>query len=186
VPDITTTGGALLGLLSKGPRSGYDLITFADRSIAHFWPISRALVYRELARLEQLGMAKATMVKGRKAPDKRTYTISRAGANALAEWLDEPSLGTGRVKNEILLKCFFADRMSGDRLEALLDDYRAALLADLADLESITARLDGVPRARYARLTARHGIHSTRAHLAWIEEVWTELSIERKEARTPH
>ena len=42
----------VLGMLRMGLRSGYEIKRGADRSTKHFWPMSLAQVYPELARLQ--------------------------------------------------------------------------------------------------------------------------------------
>src|SRR6266511_3546714 len=65
---------AVLGLLSRQPTSGYELGSTAERTIAHFWPITRAHIYAELARLEAAGLVTATEVSQQRRPDKRVYS----------------------------------------------------------------------------------------------------------------
>ena len=43
----------ILGLLSIGPRSGYDIKAVVDRSTRFFWAASYGQIYPELRRLEQ-------------------------------------------------------------------------------------------------------------------------------------
>lgn len=60
----------------RRPRSGYDLVALSDRSLAYYWPIPRSLIYRELSRLEGLGLLAGTEVAQAKLPDKRVYAIT--------------------------------------------------------------------------------------------------------------
>src|SRR6266511_3559331 len=83
---------AVLGLLSRQPTSGYELGSTAERTIAHFWPITRAHIYAELARLEAAGLVTATEVSQQRRPDKRVYAITGAGEAALDAWLASPDL----------------------------------------------------------------------------------------------
>jgi hypothetical protein len=52
---LSTLGYALLALLARGPRSGYDLAQRMNRPIGFFWQAQHSQIYPELARLEQLG-----------------------------------------------------------------------------------------------------------------------------------
>jgi hypothetical protein len=73
----------------------------------------------------------------------------------------------------VLLRFFFAYRMSRQQLHALLDDYRHALRAQRDELESVVVELNSVPQptARTGQLAALHGIRTAEARLAWIDEV---------------
>ena len=54
----------ILGLLSLGPRSGYEIKTTVDRSTRFFWAASYGQIYPELRRLERDGL-----IEGEDAPN---------------------------------------------------------------------------------------------------------------------
>lgn len=173
--ELSGTSYAVLGILEKEPRSGYDLSAFADRTVAHFWPISRTLVYRELPRLERLGLLSGTPVAQERLPDKRVYRITPQGRVALDEWLARPTFEETRFRSGFLLKFFFGVRVSAERLTQLLDDYRGSLQEEVSTLRLIAGRLADDRSKRFGRLAARYGVRSAEARLAWLDEVEAEL-----------
>jgi PadR family transcriptional regulator, regulatory protein AphA len=175
VPDTTY---AVLGLIDKVPgASGYELVTVAGRSFAHFWPISQTLLYRELDRLTGLGWVAATRVEQLHAPSKWTYRITTAGRQALADWLATPTPPTSSFRSGVLLRFFFAYRLHPDQVRSLLADYRSALQTQQAEFVAIMDKLTAVstPTARAGRLTALHGLRTAEARLRWIDEVEPQL-----------
>ncbi len=46
---------AILGLLARRPRSGYEIKANVDTTIRHFWAASYGQIYPELRRLEAAG-----------------------------------------------------------------------------------------------------------------------------------
>jgi PadR family transcriptional regulator AphA len=175
VPDTTF---AVLGLIDKVPgASGYELVAVADRSFAHFWPISQTLLYRELDRLTGLGWVAATRVEQLHAPSKWTYRVTTAGRQALADWLATPTPPTSSFRSGVLLRFFFAYRMEPNRVRLLLADYRSALQAQQEEFVAIMDKLAAVatPAAHAGRLTALHGLRTTEARLQWVEEVEAQL-----------
>ncbi len=100
----------VLGMLRIGLRSGYAIKRGADRSTKHFWPISLAQVYPELARLEEAGL-----VRGREDPHgaraRRAYEITEKGDDALLDWLRAPRDEPPQVRDERLVRLFFADAL---------------------------------------------------------------------------
>ena len=162
---------AVLGLLSRQPTSGYELGSLAERTIAHFWPITRAHIYAELARLETAGLVTATEVTQRGRPDKRVYAITEAGEAALDAWLASPDLGHERRRHPLLLKVFFGERMPPARLAGLLAEERSRLEADRDHFIALVAKLEDDPRAVWRRATAMYGVHCAQGHLAWLDEV---------------
>jgi DNA-binding PadR family transcriptional regulator len=122
---IPTTTFAVLGLLGRSPMSGYDLVRFVEYSIAHFWTINKSHVYKELARLEELGYITGTSVRQERLPDKRIYKQTAAGRKALLEWLNSPSYEPDRFRSGFLVKLFFGEAMEPERRREMLSDYRA-------------------------------------------------------------
>jgi PadR family transcriptional regulator AphA len=170
LPDLSTSCLAVLGLVAIRPASGYELVAYADRSIAYFWSIPRSQLYRELARLEKLGLIAGTRVSQTSAPDKRVYEITESGRVVLAAWVESPSLPTVGSKNGLLLKVFMARHARPESLAPLLRAYRESVELHLADLEAIAAQLADRDKAKFGRLTARWGILHAQASLAWLDE----------------
>jgi PadR family transcriptional regulator, regulatory protein AphA len=171
---LPETTYAVLGLVDKAPgSSGYDLVGVAGRSFAYFWPISQTLLYRELHRLTELGWVSATRVDQTHLPGKWAYATTAAGRQALVDWLDTPAGQTSTFRSSVLLRFFFAHRMSPPQLRELLAGYRQALQAQRDELEAVVDKLTSVPTpaARTGRLAALHGIRTADARLAWIDEV---------------
>jgi PadR family transcriptional regulator, regulatory protein AphA len=168
---------AVLGLVDKVPgSSGYDLLTVAGRSFAYFWPISQTLLYRELNRLTNLGWVTATRVEQVRTPSKWIYTITEDGQSALTEWLASPPQGSDTFRSPLLLRFFFAHRMSSSDLSDLLSGYRRALEAEHEELQAIVDKLAKVstPGARSGRLTALFGLRTAAARLQWVDEMQAE------------
>lgn len=159
--------------------SGHELASVADRSFAHFWPISRTLLYRELTRLVERGWATATRVEQVRNPSKWIYHVTTDGRLALASWLGHPVPVISTYRSSVLLRLFFATRMSSSQLQALLEDYRRALLDQHQEFAAIVDMLASLPTqvARMGRLNALHGLRTAEARLAWIEEARAELGL---------
>lgn len=170
LPDLSTSCLAVLGLVAIRPASGYELVAFGDRSIAHFWSIPRSQLYRELARLERLGLIAGTRVAQTSAPDKRVYEITEAGRVELVTWVESPVLPNVSSKNGLLLKVFMARHARPESLRPLLRAYRESVELHLADLQAIVEQLADREKARFGRLTARWGILHAEASLAWLDE----------------
>lgn len=180
---LPTTTYALLGLLADGPASGYELADLVSRSIANFWPIEKSQVYGELRRLESLGYVDASDVAQSGAPDKRVYALLEDGERALDAWLGEAGYQRERVRNAFLVKVFFGWRMEPERLEALLDEYRADALAERDRLQAIVDHLASVPSTAFGRATAEFGLRHAQATLEWCDDMRARLPELRRRAR---
>src|SRR6266513_2814284 len=80
----TAVTPVVLGLLSLGPRSGYDIKAVVDRSTRFFWAASYGQIYPELRRLEEDGLIEGEDAprRGRAARTRTSSTSSCAGASS--------------------------------------------------------------------------------------------------------
>ena len=88
---LTPTEAAILGLLSMGEASGYDLLKAARRSVGYFWAPAKSQLYGVLPRLVEAGLASSRTVRQASKPDKQLYRITKAGSAALRDWVNSPA-----------------------------------------------------------------------------------------------
>lgn len=172
--ELSTTEGAVLGLLAFGERSGYDLSQLASSSVAHLWTPSQSQIYKTLPRLVGWGLARRREVEQRGRPDKSLFTITAAGRRALRRWLDEVEEEPMGGRVVFALKLFFCEFASAETAQAQLVAYRRYLERRLERYEALRegpARFNSV----YPGHVLEHGIARTRATLAWIEETAAAL-----------
>jgi PadR family transcriptional regulator, regulatory protein AphA len=181
---LSTTEGAVLGLVAFGERSGYDLAQLAEHSVRHLWTPSRSQIYKTLPRLVAAGLARRRDVEQQGRPDKALYRITREGRTALRRWLeeveDEPA--SGRIV--FPLKLFFCEFASAATARAQLAAYRRLLERRLERYESLRRgphQLD----SPYALHVLEHGLARVRATLAWIDETEAALSHELSSSLAP-
>jgi PadR family transcriptional regulator AphA len=169
--ELSPTAYVVLGLVSIRPGGGHEVAAFAQRSIAAFFPLTRSHVFSELAKLEQRGLLDSTEVPQDRLPTKRVYTTTDEGEAVLRRWLEESAIGVDRQRNAFLVRIFFADRMSPDRVASLLDDYEMASRARRDHLGEVVDRLADRPQSVYPRATAMFGARMEQAKLDWIVDV---------------
>ncbi|MCR8842865.1 PadR family transcriptional regulator [Paenibacillus sp. SC116] len=96
---LNTLSYGLLGLLAKEPCSGYDLML----RIQPFWQAKHSQIYPLLAKLERENYVQYERIEQRDKPDKKVYTITDLGREAVMEWLGEPPAETA-FRDELSLK----------------------------------------------------------------------------------
>lgn len=174
----------VLGLVAKRPGSGYDIAAFADRSVRHFWPLSRSQLYTELSRLEELGWASGQIVEQDRYPNKRVYEATPVGMAALRQWLDaDSSPQPQRARDPLVLKTFLGSFMDPDRLAGQLGDHRMQAAELRAKLLAVVDELDAkglTPSRRFGKASARYGVLQTEATMAWVDEVQALLEAEQE------
>lgn len=175
VPSLPEGAWIVLGFLldGEGARSGYDLQAQAARSVANFWPVTKAHVYTALPRLEAAGFLTSQHVEQSGAPDKRIYTPTAAGAAAFTAWLTDTDLGKTKLRHPILVKTFFGSALPPAVFTDLLDRHEAHCVAEIERYAALIERAESTPlmhETRYRILAIRHGILSLEAELTWITE----------------
>src|SRR6476620_11691741 len=95
---------AVLGLLTLGERSGYELDKLARGSIGYFWRPAKSKIYAILPRLVERGLAASEAVAQTTRPDKRLYRLTPSGEHALREWLESREVPVGVSRDGLLLK----------------------------------------------------------------------------------
>src|SRR5688500_841211 len=104
------TAYVVLGMLRLGKRNGYEIKQLADQSTRFFWNASYGQIYPELKKLEEAGL-----VRGFEDPQggrqRRAYELTPEGGDVLDEWLRSPAPTANEMRDEALLRMFFADSL---------------------------------------------------------------------------
>jgi DNA-binding PadR family transcriptional regulator len=116
--DLTPTGRVILGMLSLGQQTGYDIKQFVDKSTRFFWAASYGQIYPELRRLEEAGL-----VAGSPEPSggrsRTVYELTPDGLAALRTWLGSAATPLYELRDEGMLKLFFSDALPEQTAENL-------------------------------------------------------------------
>jgi len=166
----TAVTPVILGLLSLGARSGYDIKNVVDRSTRFFWAASYSQIYPELKRLEGEGLIKGENASNG-ARDRRVYELTDTGRQALEEWLLGHTL-TMELRDESLLRLFFADNLEREQALGLLEARRRGHEQFLAVLRAIDERPGDDPE--FVNLVLQWGI----AFNEWGAQ-WCQQQLER-------
>jgi len=164
---LTATECAVLGLLTRGDRSGYDLAKKAEASVGWVWGPARSQIYAVLPRLVGAGLARSRKVVQSGRPDKQVYRITKRGREAVREWLES----SDDRDDTFLLRVFFGDLMSREALVALIERQRELSRERLAQFRAI----EQTGPDYYPYLTLRWGFAYRRAVIRWADEVLREL-----------
>ncbi|HEV2953676.1 MAG TPA: PadR family transcriptional regulator [Candidatus Dormibacteraeota bacterium] len=155
--DLSSTAYVILGMLNRCPLSGYDIKHLADHSTRHFWAISYGQIYPELRALSAAGMIRA-LETSESARPRTLYELTPIGREALADWAADTRIHPIEIRDEMLLRFFFADVLSPSERGALLDAIvrrHREMARDLTDHEPIAQSM-GAPATKIG--TLRFGI----------------------------
>lgn len=165
-----TVSLALLGLLEREPRHGYDLKRDYDEYFGRGKPLPFSQVYSTLSRLARDGKVVVGAPEPGAGPDRKRYVITEAGATDVETWLAEPVAAEPHLQTVLFTKTVIA-LMLGRDAQGYLDAQRAAHMQRMRELNEI--RRSG---ALVDRLLADHGLFHLEADLRWIDLTAARLS----------
>src|SRR5262245_15278281 len=114
---------AILGYLSSAPGSGYDLSHQLGSGLGWFWSASHSQIYPELKRLEEQKLIEGTSTTVGEKLERRMYSITDEGLEALTEWTTGPPLYRPNRDPE-RLQLIFADVGNLDNIRHHLEVHR--------------------------------------------------------------
>ena len=168
----------MLGFLTWGPMSGYDIKKAIEGSISNFWRESYGQIYPILKRIEAEGLATCSRRASEGGRDRNVYSITEAGRADLQRWLSDPT-PPPRLRNELLLKLFFGRRGDLSAHIGRLEEHRRDQLEALERYSQIRVELEanasGQPDLPYWLMTLRYGESEARALIGWCDETLSAL-----------
>ena len=172
----------LAGLIRK-PRSGYDLTKWMERETSHFFAIGHSSIYPALARLEREGLVRYEVAPSDQGPERKVYSITEAGREALLSWAGEPA-AERQVRDEQLVKALCYGFLPKERALAQLREEKANHEEKLALYEKFERGLGAELREGRISgeaylgtlLTLRRGIGVERSYVEWCEEAAKMIS----------
>lgn len=154
---LTPTSYIVLGLLQDlGEATPYDLKQQLAVSVANFWPVPHAQLYREPDRLATGGYVTERREEGGRR--RRFYAITDRGRDALRAWLGEVPTEPPELRDAGVLKLFF-----GGDPAAIAAGQRPLHEAKLAEYEELHAQLSGSGAPAGWLLALETGIEHERA-----------------------
>ena len=168
--QLSATAYVILGFVRKGPKSGYEIKALVDNSTRFFWAASYGQIYPELKRLSEAGL-----IVGSDSPTggrKRTvYEITADGEEELRGWLRQRP-ETFEMRDEGLLKLFFADALPREEALDILREMRARRLAINERLRAIKdLKLKGEIEDPFPLIVLEGGLEFSEWFAEWCERM---------------
>ncbi|MGW4098578.1 MULTISPECIES: PadR family transcriptional regulator [unclassified Mycobacterium] len=168
---------AVLAALLDGEASGYDLAKGFDASVANFWMATPQQLYRELDRMAADGLIAARLVEQDRRPNKRLYSLTDAGRQALLEFTEVPPK-PGAIREDLLVQVQAVDSGNIEAVRDALTERRQWATAKLARYRRVQdLLLAGRTEAAYLAeaerigpyLTLLRGIRFEEENLDWAD-----------------
>ncbi|MBA3865541.1 MAG: PadR family transcriptional regulator [Solirubrobacterales bacterium] len=178
---LSPTAYVILGMVRGEPRSGYEIKAMVDETTRFFWAASYGQIYPELKRLSEAGLLAGvdSPTGGRK---RTVYEITADGEEELKAWLRQPPQ-TYEMREEGLLKLFFADALPREEAVEIVRSMRAHRLAANAQLramEPFAAEKDDP----FPLLVLRGGLEFTEWFADWCRRMEEQILAAVPEKRS--
>jgi DNA-binding PadR family transcriptional regulator len=175
---------AILGLLVRESLTGYDLTKKFDTTIGFFWSAKHSQIYPELANLTTEGLVTFELVTQTSKPNKKVYTITDAGREALCAWMNTPK-DRRAVKDPLLMRAWIVGIVDPELAISQFQDALAEYEQRCEALRQVemAARSDGAyettPDNEWlgAALALRCGTMSAEAYRDWL--IWAIEQLEK-------
>ena len=170
----------ILGLISYGSLSGYEIMTVFRDSLNHFWTAQTSQIYRELQTMEKAGWISETHVAQPGKPDKNVFSITPAGRDELLRWLREGDL-PANTRLPFLMKTFFMGELPVEEniafFRAMRDEHVFPDEGKKAssDAEMYRKAMKDPEKAVYWKLTITFGQMYEKMQREWCEYCIGEL-----------
>lgn len=178
---LPTVRYVLLALLAEGPAYGYELKLRLDEALGPTAPpYNIGQVYTTLSRLERDGEVTGSAPSSRNR-NRRDYTLTAVGKEALDRWLALPTPPQPRVREDLFLKIVLLARRAPAEVPALILRERTECLRTLRALQG------AAPAGAVTALLVEASIRHIEADLAWLascewvlankgERIWNQSS----------
>jgi DNA-binding PadR family transcriptional regulator len=159
-----------LALLAGGPRYGYELKQALEQRFGPaLAPLNAGQIYTTLQRLEREGLVSGEDVPG-DTRQKRMYTLTEAGREALSGWVAAPTPAT-RLRDEFFLKLVLAGTSGIADTQTLIERQRRDILIALRAVGDANGSSPGAVASLLAEGTALH----LEADLRWLDLCESQL-----------
>lgn len=172
---------AILGLLEQKPRHGYELHDAFEAVVGgeQVWDVKPAQIYTTLGRLEKGGLVAEQGAQQEGGPEKRIYTITQSGRQALQEWFYSP-VASRHQRDEFFLKLMMSLVTGEANPRRVIYVQRASLYRDLHDLTVQRGEADPERELAYILLLDQAVMH-LEADLRWLEMIEARFDEVRRQ-----
>ena len=179
---------AVMAALLEGEASGYDLAKAFDASVANFWMSTPQQLYRELERMEAEGLVAARVIEQERRPNKRLFSLTQAGREAVRSYTAEPLGKPSVIRDELMVKVQCLDAGDVDAVRTAVRERMEWAGAKLARYERLRQRLlDGRSEEAYFAEAERIGPYLTLLRGMSFEREnlqWGDMALRRLDQRS--
>jgi DNA-binding PadR family transcriptional regulator len=158
---------AILGLLSDGPMTGYEIKQFFRNVIRHFWNVSDGQLYPTLKKMHEEGAISLEVIRQDSTANKHLYSITEQGRRTFEKWLREPVFKFEELKEPFVTKVFFFGKLSKEEVLSHLKQQLELHYKMLEEFRGIRESYEDRITA-YQRVIGDIGLLYVEVRIIWI------------------
>lgn len=165
----------MLGILSFGPTTGYEIRRVVEQSPVIGFSSSAGAIYPAIKRLEHGGYLKSQLEIQELRPNKKVLSLTDEGRNALRTWLKCPLTDKDyeKVHDPLMAKVLFFHNLSMEESRQYLVNQANMIEEYILELERTLENCKGM--GFYQSLCMESGIVHLRTQLNWLRDTLTKL-----------
>lgn len=162
---------AVLGLLKERDMHGYELRQQLSQKLGFFWTVSFGSLYPTLRRLERRGAVEK--VAGGETASRRRKQVYRITEQGEQEFLELLAGGgsSGWEQERFPLRVAFFRYLRPEMRIRLLERRKVYLQERSEEMRRSLSRAQRGRADSYTLALMRHGLETTRADIAWLDEL---------------
>ena len=171
----------MLGLLSLGPRTGYDLKKeIANSRILH-WSGNSNQIYRALLQLSEAEMVTVEVVHQDKGPTKKIFSLTALGREKLRAWMTS-EVEPPETRNGFLTRLLFAGALEHSETEAMILAYEQVLrVQKMVAVEERERRSGTDPATRAGYLASGiddYAVRMLETEMDWLRKLRSRMPLD--------
>ena len=162
---------AMLGILAERDLHGYELKSSFDEKVGDFWSLNYGQIYTTLDRLEKEDLVTHDRQTQDKRPDRKIFSITPKGREALQEWLSTPVNRVRALRDEFFIKLVFMDRNNPAPILDLIEKQKTLYLKQMNRLTHQKVELKKGPKDAdllTTELLMDAGLFHAEADIKWL------------------
>lgn len=172
----------ILVALAEADHSGYEITKEFETVLGFFWNASHQQVYRELKKMDTDGLVQCRLEPQEGKPDRKVYSMTEEGRQALATWLAEPA-SPAPVRSALLVKVYAGMMLEPQHLSTHIETFQSEANAALTRFKAIEkehypedlSQMEDWKKLAY--LTLRFGELRRAADAEWATEALEVLKM---------
>jgi len=167
----------LLGFLTSGEKTGYEIKKEMENSTAFFFNTSQGSINPAFKKLEKNGLV-TSRDKVEKGRLKKIFSITPKGEKAFLVWMNQ-DVAIPKIKGEIVLRMFFFSKISVAERSDLIEKYVSLMEKYVDSLKKIMEYKQKANADEFECDTLKFGIDVFEFSNSWFLECLDRLRQEK-------